>query len=210
MNEKNAAARRAPAAAPAAAAAAPAAAAPNFDALDAASDKWVEGQNADIDRQKEQGLASGMSNMISSGLAGTTVVGGMTAGVNEAATRAKTNVAGQAATRKEGLKLQYANLSQAAADSAANRALSASEGAANRANSLELGSMSASAGGAGVRPSTSTPGLDAFGKPMSGSMQQKMLSAQQPSGPAGGQSGGMGGSYPAIQTAVKDAFSFWN
>jgi len=156
--------------------------APNLDniraKLQGASDKWVAGQNANIDRQGEQSLAQGMSNMIGSGLAGTTVVGGMTAGVGESVTRAKGDVAGQAAQRLEDQTLQYAGLAQSASESAAGRDLQRSEGALNRASSEKMGAMSLSSGGgqATRRPSIQ-PGLDAFGQPMAGSVQQKTAAA---------------------------------
>jgi len=184
--------------------AAPTAAAPkkaDRSALDAASAKWVEGQKADIDVGAERSLSQGMSNMIGSGLAGSTAVGGMTAGVGEAATRAKTAVEGEAAMRTEGLALQYAGLGQAASESALNRQFQASEGAASRASSEKIATMGASMGGAGRGGGggTSTPGLDAFGKPMSGSMAMK---ATQMSG------GGLAQKYPNLSAAAPDVFKF--
>ena len=200
---KQASLKRSQASAPAKPAAAPAPAAQaaagvDRSALDAASAEWVKGQHADIDRGAEQNLAKGMSNMIGSGLAGTTAVGGMTAAVGEAATRAKTNVSGQAKMQTEGLALQYAGLAQGASEGAANRAFQSSEGALNRASSEKMGTMSASNGGSGFAPSApSTPGLDAFGSPMAGSVQAM-----------GGGQGGLAQKYPNLSAAAPDIFKF--
>jgi len=199
----------------AATAATAAPAAVDRSALDAASAKWVEGQNADIDKGAERSLSQGMSNMIGSGLAGTTAVGGMTASVGESATRAKGVVAGESAARTEGLALQYAGLAQGASESALNRQFQASEGAANRASSER---MSSSGYGGDVRQGTTqTPGLDAFGRPMHGSAQQKemalqqqKLDMQQKALSMQDSGGGLAKANPNLAAVSMDTFKFWD
>lgn len=94
------------------------------DQLKSSQDAFVSARSADIDRDVERGMSAGMSNMIASGLAGTTAVGGMQAGLTEAATRAKANVAAGAQQRTDDLKFRYASLVQGAQEAAANRATS--------------------------------------------------------------------------------------
>jgi len=110
--------------------------------LKGVEDQYVAQQGANIDRDASRNLSQGMSNMIGSGLAGSTVVGGMQAGVQEVATRAKGDVASQAANRTEGLMAQYTNMAQAAQEAAANRRFQAEQNAANRAAQMSLARMS--------------------------------------------------------------------
>lgn len=170
-----------------AAPAAPAAPAIDMDAirskLKGQEEEFIAAQTANIDRDAERNLAQGMSNMIGSGLAGTTVVGGMQAGVQEVATRAKGDVAARASAQTEQLAAQYANLQQAASEAAANRAFQGQQNQLSRAHQIRLADMNNAAratlstGGGGVRPST--PGLDVFGKPLAGSVQDIQLQRQQ-------------------------------
>ena len=95
---------------------------------------FIAASNADIDRDTQRGLQQGMSNMISSGLSGTTAVGGMQTGLTEAAVRAKAGVAAEAQNTTNQLQLGYSQLAQQASESAANRDLQ-----------LQLGQMGADA-----------------------------------------------------------------
>jgi len=96
---------------------------------------FIAARSADIDRDTQRGFQQGMSNMIASGLSGTTAVGGMQTGLTEAAVRAKAGVAADAQNRTDQLQMGYAGLAQ-----------QASEGAANRQTQMSLGQMSADAG----------------------------------------------------------------
>jgi hypothetical protein len=157
---------KAKAAAPVAATAAPGI---SSAASSMATGDWVKGQNANIDRQSEQNLAQGMSNMIGSGLAGTTAVGGMTAGVGEWAARAKGDVAGEAQ-----------RMDLATNEAALNRSFQAGQSALDREQETAMGQLSASTSLQKASMSNQTPsepGLDAFGRPMPGSVQARQLAA---------------------------------
>jgi len=133
-----------PAASPAPAtspAATPGASAADLAKLKANQDAYVEAQSANIDVDAQRGFQQGMSNLIGSGLAGTTVVGGMQAGVTEQATRAKADVAAGAQRTTDQLTFNYANLAQQAAESQANRGMQTAESQANRDLQLQLGQM---------------------------------------------------------------------
>jgi len=93
---------------------------------------FIAARSADIDRDTQRGFQQGMSNMMASGLSGTTAVGGMQTGLTEAAVRAKAGVAAEAQQRTDQLQLGYGQLAQ-----------QAFEGAANRQTQLSLGQMGA-------------------------------------------------------------------
>ncbi len=95
-------------------------------------DQFLKDQNAMIDRGANKAVEQGASNLIGSGLAGTSVVGGMTAGVQRNATQAKSNLASRTQMNTDDLLLRYMQLGQGASEGAANRAFQSSENAANR------------------------------------------------------------------------------
>ena len=86
---------------------------------------FLNTQNKMIDRTTQRGKEQGRSDMISSGLAGTTAVGGMNAAVAESAGMQKADLASRAQMQTDQLSLQYAALAQQAFDSMANRQLQA-------------------------------------------------------------------------------------
>ena len=128
--------------------------------------------------------------MIGSGLAGTTVMGGMQAGVTEAATRAKANVAAGARQQTNQLGFQYANLAQAASEGALNRAAGVSEGALNRSFQGSQAALNRSAAIqqqdiASQPPSNASQGLDIYGRPMKANILAEEISGS--AGPAAAQ-----------------------
>jgi len=109
--------------------------------LQAGQDAYVSAQNANIDVDAKRGFQQGLSNLIGSGLAGTTVVGGMQAGVTEQATRAKAGVAADAQRTTDQLAFNYANLAQQAEESQANRATQLQLGQLGADTSLKQSAM---------------------------------------------------------------------
>ncbi|KKN79134.1 hypothetical protein LCGC14_0343220 [marine sediment metagenome] len=129
--------RNKPAPTPVARAAAPApvAAPASAAALDlqGSQDAFIKSQNAMIDRNAERGAEQGLSNMISSGLSGTTAVGGMNAAVAETAGLQKANVAAGAQRQTDQLRLGYSQLASSDYNQGQNRAQGASQFTAGQA-----------------------------------------------------------------------------
>lgn len=82
---------------------------------------FLDAQNMMIDRNADRAGEQGLSDMISSGLAGTTAVGGMRAAVAESAGMQKADIASRAQMQTDQLALQYASLASQNMNQAANR-----------------------------------------------------------------------------------------
>ncbi len=124
-----------------------------------------KGVEAGLERGRVKSIASGTQAMVSAGLAGTSVPAGLGKKYEEeiaAPTRA--GVESERSQRLSSLYANYAGMEQGAYESSQNR-------------SLQLAMQSYGGGGGGAR-TVSTPGLDAFGRPMRGSVQQQQLDYQ--------------------------------
>lgn len=82
---------------------------------------FLDTQNKMIDRNADRAGEQGLSDMISSGLAGTTAVGGMRAAVGESAGFQKADLASRAQMQTDQLALQYATLASQNLNAASNR-----------------------------------------------------------------------------------------
>lgn len=125
-----------------------------------------KGVEAGLERGRVKAVASGTQSLVSAGLAGTSVVAGLGKKYEEeVAAPTRAGVESERAQQISSLQAAYAGMEQGAYESSQNRALQLS--------------MQSYGGGGGVTPAPSTPGLDAFGKPLRGSVQQQQLDIQR-------------------------------
>ena len=124
-----------------------------------------KGVEAGLERGRVKSIASGTQVMVSAGLMGTTVPAGLGKKYEEeVAAPTRAGVESERSQRLSSLYATQAGTEQGAYESEQNRSLQEY--------------MQRYSGGGGSR-GVSTPGLDAFGSPMSGSVQQQTLDIQR-------------------------------
>lgn len=127
---------------------------------------YGKGVEAGLERGRVKSIASGTQAMVSAGLAGTSVPAGLGKKYEEeVAAPTRAGVESERSQRLSSLYANYAGMEQSSYESEQNR-------------SLQLAMQSYGGGGGGAR-TMSTPGLDAFGQPMAGSVQQQQLDIQR-------------------------------
>jgi len=80
--------------------------------------------NKELDKQGSRQIGRAVSNMTGSGLAGSSVIGGVEASVGAAVARAKESASARDALREDENQFRYASLAQSASEGKANRQLS--------------------------------------------------------------------------------------
>ncbi len=124
-----------------------------------------KGVEAGLERGRVKSIASGTQAMVSAGLAGTSVPAGLGKKYEEeVAAPTRAGVESERSQRLSSLYATQGSMEQSAYESSENRSLQE-----------YMQRYSGGGGGGGV----STPGLDAFGSPMSGSVQQQQLDMQR-------------------------------
>lgn len=125
-----------------------------------------KGVEAGLERGRVKAVASGTQAMVSAGLAGTSVMAGLGKKYEEeVAAPTRAGVESERAGRLSSLYAVQAGAEQSAYESAESRSLQEY--------------LQQYRGGGGGYGEISTPGLDAFGKPMRGSVQQQQLDIQR-------------------------------
>ncbi|HDZ37969.1 MAG TPA: hypothetical protein ENH62_06755 [Marinobacter sp.] len=115
--------------------------------------QFLDTQGGIIDTQANKAVEQGVSNIIGSGLSGTSVAGGLTAGIQNQATQAKTGLASSTQLDTNRLLLQYMGLLQGASDRSADRTLRADQSQRSGGG----GSRAGSGGGGGIGGSVFGP-----------------------------------------------------
>lgn len=140
---------------------------------------FLKSSLADIETGKRRGIASSMQNLVSSGLSGTTIRAGVPIAAEEVAGRARLGARSAAEGRLTGVTSQYAQIGESSRQAELER------NAALQRTRLMIGGQQS----AQIRSlrGPSTTGLDAFGKPLAGSLAEAQANAlkrrlSQPSG----------------------------
>lgn len=119
-----------------------------------------QGVEAGLQRGRTQAMSSGMQNLVSSGLAGTTIAGGLGKKYEEeVAAPTRANVASVRAERTSALQAMLAQMEQGGFQAGLNRQFAASESAANRSLQMSMGGTSQGGGirGGGGQPMSVNP-----------------------------------------------------
>ncbi len=170
--------------------------------LQGSQQTFLDTQGKIIDTQANKAVEQGVSNIIGSGLSGTSVAGGLTAGIQNQATTAKTDLASRTQLGTDRSLLQFLSLLQGASDRSADRMLSADQsrrfagsgggggGARGGGGSFGGGESADRFGNVGtnrlvntqITPAVPTPGFNNAGERVDDAAQLEGLTIVRPGG----------------------------
>ena len=165
----------------------------------------LEASLADIEEGKRQAIARGQQSLVSGGLAGTTVMGGVPVAAEKTAGRARLAARGEAESKYLTTLASFAAFSQRAQEASADRA------AALQRLKLQLGTqekLAAQAGGGGFAPPESMVGGPAY-MAMYGYSTPTTTPTSTPQPPGAGYYGNYAQQFPSIYGQEEEQAPQW-